>query len=369
MIIPDLAQELAYWKPRLKLSDWKITMAYVDDPVDPETGAPVWGLNTRETGSETASIQIRTPRSAADIPATMDTIIHELLHCLQAPACAPVMVEEKIVWTLSPLLTQLRMSDPTRAESLCKAMTRTKMSAPGTKAAKGNMDPAKLAELAMKAGAMVNLEGLPAEAKALLEELVTALAGGAAPESTATPVDPSAVQTKDDKAPPGPPMMGPAAKEDPMYKQVLAQFASDREAAVEGLLDTRPDLAVAQRTRFKAIGVKEGVAVLRADLATLAPAPKAAPAVVEKPVVLAKMGEEKPVRGGAGGEKIQSSGNLVIQTLFRVFNRDPQNDGVSVPDDGTALVSFSVVDAFAQVKAGALKARDEQRVKLAGGAR
>ncbi len=337
MIIPDLKKEEAYWRPRLKLGpEWDITMLYAVDPRN-DKGEPVWGRVDRvvypgRLGGR-AKIQIRMPRTPAEIPETLDTIVHEFLHCVQAKAEAEIEDEEEIVHTLSPLLTQLRMNDPTRAESLCKAMTRNKMSATRTKAAKGNMDPATLAALAMEAGAMVNLEGLPPEAKTLLEKLVTALAGGAAPAADAAPE--AAPATKEEPAPaPGAPMGAAPSKEDPMYKTILAQLTSDREAAVEGLLDTRPDLTPMQRTRFKAIGVKEGVQVMASDLATLSPPPKPAATVVEKPVVLAKMGEEKPPRTppASGGKALRTpfrpSGN--VQSMMKMRISAEPDDEITV---------------------------------------
>lgn len=116
---------------------------------------------------------------------------------------------------------------------------------------------------------------------------------------------------------------------------------------------------------MRVIGLQEGVGALRKDLQELVPPP--AKTELQEPAARAKLGLEKAPRGGSGGSaKAMSSGNPKIQALFRVMNRDPENDGVEIPSDGTALVRFSVVDSWAKVKFLALQRRDADRAKAAG---
>lgn len=372
MILPDLQKELAYWQDALNLRDWKIQIRYIDDPRDPATGASVWGLCERISDNRTARIDIRTPRQESDIAEAYDTIVHELLHCLQAPAEAPRVVEENIVWTLAPLLTQLRLGDPSRAKVLIKALARPKtlLASQSRARAGGNMDPEKI-----KAIIAAIKEGNGEAALAVLEDLLATAAGGMADP----PSDPAAPPKED--APPAPPAAAPAETpkdtpkmgmskddKDPMYKQLAEQMAADRAAAVDGLLDTRPDLTPKQRTMLKEIGMEKGVAKAREALAELVPAPKASPAD-PKPSTLPKMGAPEIPRGGKGDTraKVASSGDGKVDALFRVMPSDPENDGVEVPGDGTGvLVRFSVMNAYAKIKNAAEKARESQRARMGG---
>lgn len=371
MKVPDLAAELAYWVPRMRLDapprPWAITMRYEPDPRDPADGAPVWGLNRRNLDARTADIVIRTPTSDAECLEAIDTIAHELLHCLHAAAEAPIEVEEGIVWTLAPLLTQLRTSDPARAATLLKAITKTTMRAPASARKGMTMDPAKLAELMLKLGEMMAKENLSDEMKGVLQELIAMAAGGSVEVPAA-----EGAETTTDGGMPGQPALGTdTPTEKPMYKPKPAtvakvealpakdqelvllkeQLAADRAAAVDAVLDGHPQLSPQQRERLRETGVEKGVAVLRKDLVLFAPSSASA---VIKPEGGQRLGLPAAPRGGTGAEGIQSSGDPKMQTLFRIQQRDPTKTGVTVPEDGSALVRFSVVDAFAKIKAHAV---------------
>lgn len=65
--------------------------------------------------------------------------------------------------------------------------------------------------------------------------------------------------------------------------------------------------------------------------------------------------------------KVATSGDPKMQTLFRTMHVDPTDDGVEVPRDGSALVRFSVVKAFAKIKAHTQANVEEARAKMMGG--
>lgn len=148
-------------------------------------------------------------------------------------------------------------------------------------------------------------------------------------------------------------------------KQLQEQMASDRAAAVDGLLDTRPDLTPKQRAMLKEIGVEKGVAKARDALADLVPAPKPAE---PKAATLPKLGLDKAPRGEAGGAaKVMPSSNEKVNTLFRVMPSDASNDGVEIPPDNSGvLVRFSVLGAYLKTKKAAENAREALRAKMGG---
>lgn len=390
---PDLHKELAYWVDKLKLGNWKITLRYEDDPRDPRTGDPVYGYCRRQTDIPSAEIVIRTPTSEKDIAETHDTIVHELLHCRIANPEGSRMAEENAVWTLAPLLTELRLHAPAKAAVLCKALARqgTLLGA-GPRAGEGyrKMDPQQLAALALQAGQLLAQEGLPPELKSILEQLIALAAGGSAaapaeseppaPKEGAKPDEPPMGMQKQEPCKTAPAKVDVAALlkqiqtalgggsfgAEPRLKIVQEQMAADRAAAVDGLLDTRPDLTPKQRVRLRELGLDQGVAKVREDLAELVPAPK--PEAKATTETRAKLGEDKPIRGSVATlAKAMPSGDSKVDQLFRIINKDPANDGVEIPADGTGvLVKFSVVQAFAQIKSNAERARETQRAKMGG---
>lgn len=406
MIIPDLQKELAYWVDKLRLGNWKISIRYEADPRDPNTGDPVYGYCRRQTDVPRADIVVRTPTSAADIAETHDTIVHELLHCRLAGEGR--MGEENAVWALAPLLTELRLNTPAKAAILCKAIARAaegrNKTLPGaqvrSRAGEGYyMDPQQLAALALQAGQLLAQEGLPPEMKSILEQLIALAAGGAAPPPAEVEKAPTKDGDKPAEQPEGAPMKaavkeqpgGAAAKaafkmdvdatallkqiqsalsgaggvENVQLKTVQEQMASDRAAAVDGLLDTRPDLSAKQRARLRELGLAQGVAKVREDLAELIPPPK--PAEPAKAETRAKLGEDKPIRGSATLAKAMPSGDKHVDQLFRIINKDPANDGVEIPAENTGVLArFSVVQAYAKIKYNAEQAREQQRAKMGG---
>jgi hypothetical protein len=387
-VIPDLQKELAFWVDKLRLGNWKIAIRYETDPRAPDTGAPVYGYCVRQLDIPSADIVIRTPASAADIAETHDTIVHELLHCRIANPEGSRVLEENAVWTLAPLLTELRLNAPAKAMILCQALARRGTLTARSRAQKegyAKMDPAQLAELSLQAGQLISQEGLSEEVKSLLQQLI-ALAAGGAPEM---PPEGEPVPPKEGEKP-GEPLMGlqkqerddPKAKTaakvgalltklqtalgggDVQLKALEAKLAEDRAAAVDALLDARTDLKDKPKAvaRLREIGNREGLAKLREDLAELVPAPKEA-----KPEMHAKLGEEKPIRGSNTAAKAMPSGDKGVDRLFRIINTDPTSDGVTIPANNTGkLVEFSVVEAFAKIKKNAEQAREAQRAKMGG---
>lgn len=390
MIIPDLQKELDYWVEKLRLGGWKIKIRYEPDPRHPATGAPVYGYTSRQTDIPSAEIVIRTPTTAADIAETHDTIVHELLHCRLANPEGSIMAEENAVWTLAPLLTELRLNAPAKATILCKALARR--GTPITlKERYAKMDPEKLAALAMQAGQLIAEEGLPENVKALLQELIALAAGGPAPmpEEEGVPVPPIEGKTPEE------PQMGLSKEEDKVkaaakvkadvsallakmhatlgdalggtsgdiqLKALEEKMAADRAAAVDGLLDTRTDLQPAQREHGRILGVEKGVAALRKYLGEVVPAKHA-----EKTEVRAKLGEEKAIRGGSTLAKAAPSGDTRVDALFRIVNKDTTRDGVIIPPENSGrLVEFSVVEAYSHVKYNAEQAREQLRAKMGG---
>lgn len=169
-----------------------------------------------------------------------ESVAHELTHALLSPLTslldwspAAVMLEEQIVERLGKLLATAPAA-MSRAVTRALANPRTKtpvlrqrISALATRRRNVERnrtmpDANKLAELAMKAGEMGGREDVPEDVRALLQELVAALAGGgAAPESEAP--------MRDDKPEDGKPE--PPMREEDMPEAMRAQYRTMRRAA------------------------------------------------------------------------------------------------------------------------------------------
>lgn len=331
-MIPDLAKELAYWAPRLNLQKWTITMVYKDEVRHPETGQSAWGMCTPNARAKTATIEIRRPRTAADIAEVHETIVHELLHCVHAAAEIGVEEEERIVWTLAPLLADLRTSEPVRARVLMRAIAarpKTVLLVHRARAEGKAMDPKLLAALAAK---LLEMADLPEEAKSIVQEILKAATPAEAPPGDTEPplaqdkppADTSGKPPGDDK-----PAMGMTENpEDKRYRLLAEKQVADRAAAVDGILKTRPDLSEKQRTRLRTLGNAEGIAALNADLEDLVPAPKPAAAGEQS---RARMGLDKPPATKTGAKKnvFRPSGNAASMTRLRVIAEE--SDEITAP--------------------------------------
>lgn len=378
--IPDLDAELAYWVPRLNIPHWSIVMRYDDDPRDPETGAQVWGYCLRQTDFPSAILVIRTPLTRADVIEALDTIPHELCHCLLAPLEGSRMAEENAVHALAPLLAELRATAPPRAQMLVKALAR-RWSLTARSRAEGyaKMDEEKAAAIAaimLKLGELLAGEGVPPELKALVEQLGALATGGAAPAE----IDPTAAPAE---LPPGSGEAGPPmakARIDEIMAKIAAhpffgsapsktdgevklkaleeKQASDREAAVDAVLDTRPDIKDKPRALLRELGIEKGVAKLREHLLEVTPQ-KAEP----KTEVLTKL-PAKPIRGGAES-RAKASGDAKMDRMFRLMPDASEGNGFVVSDrsDGR-LFTASIVGAVATVRAATRASVSRAKAKM-----
>lgn len=104
MILPNLAERIAWYQERLRpednafgngIADWTITAEYVQNPT--VNGEPIWGcmgspsdggmtkLTPEDIAAKRAHIILRMPTSAAELPEVDRTLLHELGHVLVAP--------------------------------------------------------------------------------------------------------------------------------------------------------------------------------------------------------------------------------------------------------------------------------------------
>ena len=190
----------------------------------------------------------------------MDTCAHEVAHCWGAEVERRLLeakteeertnAHEYIAETLAPALTRIKntpreMAFAKAIKSLSRkteAFAKVAQSMPArAKGSTMSIDPKKLAELAMRAGELKAMEGLPPEAAALLEEMIAMSAGGDSGPPGAPAVDPLAA------APPGPekpvdPKATPAAK--PLEEQGYMKV-------VDVLLDSRHDFDKPRRAEVR----------------------------------------------------------------------------------------------------------------------
>lgn len=286
---PDLDKEMSFWVKLLGLDKpdpisgkpWKVSWGWVDS-IDLGDGRQAYGLNTVNGETQESKIDIRKLYTEKDRVEFVDTCAHEAAHCIGA-RMETLLVEGKqneaheyLAERVAPALVALRDSPkayalakaiqqwPKRAMALAKAATLPARAKGSTM----SIDPQKLAELAMRAGELKAMEGLPPEAAKLLEEIIAVSAGGdAGPPSAEAPPMAAAPPAPDDKnAPP------PAAK--PLEDQGYAK-------TVTVLLEARPDLTPKQRdhvlTKIKTIeGAAEYIGTIPLAKAPTAPAAPAA---------------------------------------------------------------------------------------------
>jgi hypothetical protein len=368
--MPDLDAMIRYWLDLLGVTQangWRVSWGWVDQIPHPEGGDAV-GLNTCNGEAQTAHIDVRRPQSDAERKDLDDTLAHEVVHCLGArmqallDAGREVDAHEYLAETLAPAM--VRIKGTPKAKYLAKAARQLPARAKG----KSMIDPQELAALAMKAGELKAMEGLPPEALALFEQLIAAAAGGSAgPASVAPP--PLAAD------PPKPPEEKPAAKppeadptamgmseeerlaKDPMYKKAMG-------SAVEAILDGRSDLTAEQKSFAKTLGTPDKA---RAYLKTVG-------RVEQKPEG-ERLGLPVAPRGGAGsGSHVAPSGDKATNRLFRIMPGSKPielgGEGVTLHDpksDGK-LLSLSVVDAFNQIREATTANTAKDRARMTGGA-
>jgi hypothetical protein len=250
----DLDAEMRFWLDVLGLESagWKVTWGWVDSiPLD--DGRSAFGLNTLDADKRESNIKIKKLATDIDRREFVDTCAHEMAHNFGAEIERRLLeaqseqdrinAHEYIAETLAPALTRIKNTprEVAFAKALKSLSRKTEAFAKVVNQqlparAKGSampIDPQKLAELAMRAGELKAMEGLPPEAAALLEEMIAMSAGGngggpeSAPAAPFAAADPTATDKPEDKGPP------PAAK--PLEEQGYAK-------AFEVLVDAREDL-------------------------------------------------------------------------------------------------------------------------------
>lgn len=175
---PDLPALVAAWQAKLRLQDWRISVAYVADLTNP-AGAPVWGLCYPLLDQKEAKIFVRDPEASKTIssnPPTVETVVvHELTHLHFAPLSgtskAEVAAEENAVWALSSALVRAKgtRDEPVIMRAMLAQVAPRRMGGSG-------MDPKIIS------GAIDAIEaGDAAKALAILKALIVSAAGGAAP--------------------------------------------------------------------------------------------------------------------------------------------------------------------------------------------
>jgi hypothetical protein len=129
-----------------------------------------------------------------------------------------------------------------------------------------------------------------------------------------------------------------------------AAAASDRAAAVDIMLDKRPDLTPSQRRTLRATGISQGPAFLRRFLADVLPA------------------KAPPTTQGATFAKAMPSGDAKVDRLFRIMpeasDTGGRGDGVTINPRPGVLVSMSVVGAMKTIRAHTERNLEEARAKM-----
>ncbi|WP_437982936.1 hypothetical protein [Sorangium sp. So ce117] len=188
---PDVARLLAYWTERLRMRDWDIQLKLVDDLKTPD-GFEAYGLCDPFPDDQRARIYIRTPRTPEDKARVAETVVHELLHAKLSPLVganrepASIATEEQFVWSLSPLLAELRGTAD--GDVLVRAMARAMRRPLRAGGRSHRMDPNDLATIATEGGALSAREDVPEDVKGWITKAIAAMAGGSAtPESETQP--------------------------------------------------------------------------------------------------------------------------------------------------------------------------------------
>ncbi|MGK4001112.1 hypothetical protein WMF31_00705 [Sorangium sp. So ce1036] len=253
----ELARLVAHWVERLRMRDWDIQLKVVDDLRTPD-GFEAYGLCDPFPDAQRARIYIRAPRTPEDKARVAETVVHELLHAKLSPLVganrepASIAAEEQFVWSLAPLLAELRGTAD--SETLVRAMVRAMRRPLRAGGRSRRMDPNDLATLATEGGAFTAREDVPEDVKGWITKAIAAMAGGSAtPEET-----PPAAQQDEDK-----PM--PTMQDDEEKPPVYQRGTSRAARATQPSQPTQPPQAgdlvpVIERT------VRAAVAPLAGDL-------------------------------------------------------------------------------------------------------
>lgn len=256
-----------------------------------------------------------------------ESVWHELTHAAISPLVkliesspAAVMVEEPIVERIGKLLAKLPVG---LARAMISAMhnprtrsaaVRARISALATRRrieGRKRMDPKKLAALAMKAGELKAMDGMPPEAVTLFEELIAAAAGGS------------------DEP--------PQSQNEP---HVTGRDPAEGEDMDEG--------------QYRGDGFGDAGGQMRGQRA------RAPQKEIEKTLIRARHAEQK-ARGAARG---------AAQITIRARVKELRSEGVTI-DDSTAqkLVALGDVDAAEERISYLLKGRDTSAQRARSGAR
>jgi hypothetical protein len=302
----DLDAEMRFWLDALGLESagWKVTWGWVDS-IPLADGRSAFGLNTLNADERTSHIKIKKLATQKDADEFVDTCAHEMAHNFGAEIERRILsiqseddrvnAHEYIAETLAPVLTRIKgtpreiafakaIKDLSKKTEAFAKVARTMPAR--AKGSTMSIDPKKLAELAMRAGELKAMEGLPPEAAALLEEMIAMSAGGDSGPPSVPAVDPLAA------APPGPEKpvdtnATPAAK--PLEEQGYMKV-------VDVLIKARPDLTKEQvafaKSRKTALDAAEYIGTI--PLAKASQEPKAPAA---KP-----LDDKAPRPGDANGQ-------------------------------------------------------------------
>ncbi len=255
----DLDAEMRFWLDALALEScgWKVTWGWVDQiPLD--DGRSAFGLNTLNADERTSHIKIKRLTTQKDMDEFVDTCAHEMSHNFGAEIERRILAaqseedrtnaHEYIAETLAPALTRIKNTPREKAfakaiKSLSgktEAFAKVAQSMPArAKGSTMSIDPKKLAELAMRAGELKAMEGLPPEAAALLEEMIAMSAGG-------------------DGGPPSVPAVDPLAAAPPVHEQPVNSATPAAKPLEDGymkvvdvLLDSRSDFDKPRRAEVR----------------------------------------------------------------------------------------------------------------------
>jgi hypothetical protein len=220
---PDLAALVAHYQDKLRLRDWRISVAYAPDLTNGE-GRAVWGLCYPTADAKVAKILIRDPGTPPDgvtaeeaAAQVVETVVHELVHLHFAAFCTDspeaIVAEEQAVWALAEALVKARgtpaettiaramlvnVNARRRAEQPKQANEPPQIAAPTEEDGETNiMDPSKKIEEALAAV----LEGDADRAAELLHAILAASKPDAEAEPEPEPVAAPAPSKKPAKKP------------------------------------------------------------------------------------------------------------------------------------------------------------------------
>jgi len=344
--MPDLDAIMRFWADLLGLNrdGWRIQWRW-ENSIPHPGGREAVGLNTVDGHAREATIQIRRPRSAAELAGIEDTCAHELVHCIGArmealmEAGETTAAHEYLAETLAPAMVRGRGTS--RAKVLAKAANG--LHARPRVGGEWKLDNKSLLAIL----AVIMAASSPEEKDKLLSELKAQVEGMA--DGSAAPVaEPPMAQEAPSPPPPrdeGAPELGMSEEErlakDPAYKALAKAF-------VEGLCDARADLTAEQREFAIGLGTPaKAKAFFRAIPKPVSPTP----APVAAPAPEARMGLEAAPRGGAGDRGTRPSGDKRLNELFRLAD-EGDGDGVEHPDPRSTgvLLRHSVVGAHKLIK-------------------